>query len=242
MKAYFLPVLLLLLVGCNDKNQVSVQQPTSVSHPPRVVQQPMQQPVMPTTRITPVNTLQPPPNPLLAQHLQESASADPMSYVVGQSMQAVAKPIEQELKESFGTEVKTVKTDFNGQQITFQYQVWQVRRPSVCANLKYDIALYSTCTQAARGLFQNMCSELKQLQNPPLRMQQFQNMYCKAAREFKPTVAQISHSKAAGDSRLKGLRKTCNDRTFTAMISEKDADIKARDKACAAYKKAAGLE
>ncbi len=202
----------------------------------------MQQPTMPTTRITPVNTMQQQMNPLLAQHFQESTSANPMHYAVEQSMQAFAKPIEQELKESFGTEVKTVRTAFNGQQISFQYQVWQVRQPSVCTNLKYDVALYSTCTRAAKELFQDMCSELKQLQNPPLRMQQFRNMYCKAAREFKPTVAQISRSKASENNQLQGLRKTCNDLTFTAMISEKDADIKARDEACAAYKKAADLE
>lgn len=244
MKVYFLSVLVLLLAGCNDKTQMSTQQTSPTPQLP-IAQQPMQQPAMPSTQITPVNTGQQYTNPLLAQHIQEingALSSNPLQAVMEQSTRAFAAPIEQNLKESFGTELQTVTTDFNGQHVTFEYQVWQVRQPSVCSQVKYDIGKFSACTQAAKALFQQMCAELKQVQSPYHRAEQYQRMYCKAAKDFKPTIAQISHGQSVDGGEGQRLRKVCNDLTFKAMISEKDQDIKARDKACAAYKKATNLE
>lgn len=248
MNAYYLPVFVLLVVGCNDKTQVSAQQTAPVPQAQASAQQPMSQIVMPTTRITLVNAVQPPVNPLLAQHMQETNNANSSNLfqvAVQQSIRATADPLQQNIKETLGGELQSVATEYNGQHVTFQYQVWQIRQPSVCSQVKYDIGKFSACTQAAKALFQEMCGELKRTQSPYHRKEQFQRMYCKAASEFKPTIAQVSRSQAVSrddDGQVKRLRKNCNDLTFTAMISEKDADIKARDKACAAYKKAANLE
>lgn len=240
MKTYVLTALMLLLSGCNDKIQLSHQQPAPA---PQSMQQPM-----PDTRITPANPVQTQVNPLLAQHIQETNNAPSNNLIqiaAEQSIRAVTDPLQQNLKETMGAELQTVITDFNGQHVMFQYQIWQIRQPSVCSDLKYDIGKFSSCTQSAKALFQQMCGELKQVSSPHHRIEQLQRMYCNAANDFKPTVAQISRSQPAdygADAQIQSLRRVCNDLTFNAMISKKDADIKVRDKACATYKKAANLE
>jgi hypothetical protein len=183
--------------------------------------------------------------PLLNQHMQENTSVYPHNSVqlaVDQGIKAIAAPIQQDLLAIMGTDLQSVDTNFNGQRITFQYQVWQIQKSSVCNHAQQNAMQFSECTQAAKQLFQSMCGQLQQeKQNPHPRTQQLQRMYCQAAVDFKPTVAQISRSEPKGDDKLQALRKNCNDLIFKAKISEDAKDEKAREQVCQDYKKAANL-
>ncbi|UJS23712.1 hypothetical protein [Thiothrix winogradskyi] len=232
MKNYWFATLL-LLAGCEDKNLASAQQGQV------------------TVQKYPVSTTSAPPQvipnnpPLLNQHMQENTSVYPHNSVqlaVDQGIKAIAVPIQQDLLAIMGTDLQSVDTTFNGQRITFQYQVWKIQKPSVCSHAQQNAMQFSECTQAAKQLFQSMCGELQQeKQHVHPRNQQLQRMYCQAAVDFKPTVAQISRSEPQGDDKLQTLRKNCNDLIFKAKISEDVKDEKARDQVCQAYKKAAHL-
>lgn len=208
-------VIVLMLAGCEDK---------TVIVPPQVA----------------TNNL-----PLLNQHMQENTNVYPRNNVqiaVDQSLKAITAPIQQDLLDIMGTERQSVDTNINGQRITFQYQVWKINQPSVCSQAQQNVMQFSECTQAAKIFFQSMCEQLQQeKQNRHPRTAQLQRMYCQAAIDFKPTVAQISRSQTESNDELKTLRKNCNDLIFKAKISEDIKDEKARDKACKTYKQAADL-
>lgn len=215
MKRYLL-MLSFLLTGCDDK---------AVSN-------------------TPAATLQSAPavqkTPLIHQHQQENKSIYPYNSVqlaVDQSLKALAAPIQQDLLDIMGTKLQSVDTHFNGQRITFQYQVWKINTLSVCNQAQLNIMQFSECTQAAQQLFQTMCNDLQKETVHP-RNQQLQRMYCQAAVDFKPTIAHISRSASSTNNKIETLRTTCNDLIFRARISESAQDERARDQACRAYQNA----
>ncbi len=49
----------------------------------------------------------------------------------------------------------------SGYQVTYQYQFWKIKYPSVCANYKGNLSEYSKCTVAAKKLFSDTCTYLQ---------------------------------------------------------------------------------
>ncbi|HPY41226.1 MAG TPA: hypothetical protein PLM98_11965 [Thiolinea sp.] len=229
MKNHCLIIALILLAGCEDKNLSPITQGQAAQVLINTAPAPL---VSHTTALT-------------NQHMQENTTVYPRSSVekaLDQQLKAITAPIQQDLLDIMGTELQSVDTNFNGQRITFQYQVWQVKKQSVCNHVQQDTLQFSECTQAAKQLFQAMCTELQQeKQNYHPRTEQLQRMYCQATVEFKPTIAQISRSQPSGNNKVEVLRTACNDMIFKAKISENANDEKARDQACRAYKKAVKL-
>lgn len=228
MKRYFL-ITLVLLAGCEDKNFNAIS--------------PLPLNTVPTTNAIPKNSSSPQPEPsshveLLKQHQQENTSIYPrndLQLAVDQLLKAITAPIQQDLLDNMGTELQSVDTHFNEQRITFQYQVWKINQQSVCSQAQLNAMQFSECTQAAKQLFQTLCNELP---NTHPRNQQLKRMYCHAAVDFKPTIAQISRSQAGNNDKVQNLRTKCNDLIFKAKISESASDERARDQACRAYQKA----
>lgn len=231
MKRYLLT--LVLLAGCEDKNF------NTASPPPLKA--------IPTTNALPANASSPQPEPsspvaLLNQHQQENTNIYPrndLQLAVDQSLKAITAPIQQDLLDIMGTELQSVDTHFNEQRITLQYQVWKINHQSVCSQAQLNAMQFSECTQAAKQLFQTLCNELP---NTHPRNQQLKRMYCHAAVDFKPTIAQISRSQAGDNDKVQNLRTKCNDLIFKAKISESASDERARDQACQKYKKAANIK
>lgn len=234
MKQYTF-ILLVLLTACNDQSILTNQPAQPSNYTPSEKQVTYQQQISNHTN-SPI---------LLSQHQQENTKIylqNDLQKIVDQSLKAIAAPIQKDILDIMGTELQFVNTNYNRQRITFQYQVWQINKPSICSNAKLDAMQFSNCTQAAQQLFQEMCTQFQQrkFNNHP-RNQQLQRMYCQAAANFKPTIAQISRSPAADNDKLQVLRTQCNDLIFKARISESANDETARDKACRAYRKAANL-
>ena len=53
-----------------------------------------------------------------------------------------------------------LESKYKDQPVTFQYQLWRLRKDSVCAQLKHNLLEYSKCTRAARALFTQTCRHL----------------------------------------------------------------------------------
>tara|TARA_R110000868_G_scaffold34671_1_gene125006 strand:- start:1547 stop:1978 length:432 start_codon:yes stop_codon:yes gene_type:complete len=94
-------------------------------------------------------------------------------------------------KDAKGTELKAVRFKFEDRYISFQYQHWKVRHKSICSDIKNDILEFSKCSQAASRMFNWLCVEYGNDTNN-VRMQQGKRMYCNAAIDYKPVVAEIS--------------------------------------------------
>lgn len=225
MKNHCLVIALILLAGCEDKNLSPLTQEQTAQV---LINTAPAQLVSHTTALT-------------NQHMQENTTVYPRTSVenaIDQQLKVITAPIQQDLLDIMGTELQSVDTNFNGQRITFQYKVWQVKKQSVCSHAQQDTLQFSECTQAAKQLFQAMCTDLQQeKQNYHPRTQQLQRMYCQATVDFKPTIAQISRNQSSGDNKVEALRTACNDLIFRAKISESVKDERARDQACRAYKK-----
>lgn len=227
MKYYFL-IALLLLTGCNEEVTSNTVNPINPVPPAQNT----------STIFQPNSAIQ--KTSLINQHQQENTNIYPqnnMQIVVKQSLKALTEPLQQDLLDIMGTELQSVDTNFNGQRITFQYQVWRINKLSVCSQAQLNVMQFSECTQAAKQLFQTMCNDLKK-ENAHPRNRQLQRMYCQAAVDFKPTIAQISRSTSNGNNKVEVLRTNCNDLIFKAKISENPKDERARDQACQAYQKA----
>ncbi|MEN9433720.1 MAG: hypothetical protein RLZZ422_1309 [Pseudomonadota bacterium] len=176
---------------------------------------------------------------LLGQHRQ-TAQGSILQQGLNSAVNSLSTRLQNDLFEGQGVDITPVTTEFDGVSITYQFQFWKIRYPSICSDLTGQLAKYSECTQAAKALFQASCQELKKdadkFMTQP-RLLQVSNMYCDAAMKFKPTIAQIAKSKPITD-KVRQLRQTCNSLIISAMISGSTKDKKERDKACDAYKKA----
>lgn len=225
MKQYTF-ILLVILTACNDQSTLTNQSAKPSNYTSSEKQATYQKQISNHTN-SPI---------LLSQHQQENTKIYPQNHlqkIVDQSLKAIIVPIQKDILDIMGTESQFVNTSYNGQQI----------KSSICNNAKLDVMQFSNCTQAAQQLFQEMCTQLQQgkFNNYP-RNQQLQRMYCQAAANFKPTIAQISRSLTVKNNKIETLRTSCNDLIFKAKISESVNDEKTRDKACAIYKKAANIK
>ena len=170
------------------------------------------------------------------QHQTEITAQDKAVHLVTVPLEKASNIVQAELLEGFGVELENVSTEYNGQKISYQFQSWRIKPQSVCSELKaINIADYSSCTQAASQLFHNLCSTLKS-QITSNRLRHLHTMYCNAAIEFKPTIAQISRSEPQ-TGKLYTLKQACNSAIIQAMISMSDQDYAKRNKVCEIYEK-----
>ena len=238
MKKYWF-VLLVLLVGCEDKNLLVSQHPLAqMSNSTTPVAN------MPQTQIqTNSDKLE-----LLNKHLQENSHIYPYNnfqVAIDQSIKAASESIQQDISDIMGTNLQAVDNNYKGQRITFQYQVWQIKKQSICRHITQDAMQFSNCTLAAKQLFQEVCSQLQQDKfNFHPRNQQLKRMYCQAASDFEPTIAQISRSEPfdKNNNKIQELRQKCNDLIFKARISGEAKDEQARNTACKTYKQSIGTD
>lgn len=113
------------------------------------------------------------------------------------------------LSESFGTQIKAVVIEFEGSEIPFQFQLWNIREKSVCANVGKNVEEYSQCTIKAAKLFNSLCGELTAGKT--------RDMYCNAAVTYKPTRASIQAGTEV--TALDEAKSACNKAIIEAMAS-----------------------
>lgn len=168
---------------------------------------------------------------------------DPIATLFALYLDIVANSVHQHMTDTLGTELQAEVIHYEGFDIPFQYQMWQVRERSVCASHSDNMTTFSQCTVKAKAMFNDLCTELNKHRSDHWRLVKFKNMYCNAAVSFTPTIASISSSPTLSDA--EAARRQCNLATAAALGSNDQKLVAERRRACDEYenlKQAAGSE
>lgn len=158
---------------------------------------------------------------------------DPLSFLFSAYLDSVSNNVHQHLTDTMGTELQAVVIEYQGVEVPFQYQMWQVRKPSVCSSYQTDLVEYSGCTVKASALFNDLCKQLTKNPKEHWRYVKTKNMYCNAAVSYQPTIAAISKPKTKDEVQL--ARQRCNSAVANALGSSDPKVIAERKRACEEY-------
>tara|TARA_R110002049_G_scaffold29552_14_gene100443 strand:+ start:10692 stop:11078 length:387 start_codon:yes stop_codon:yes gene_type:complete len=118
---------------------------------------------------------------------------EPISILFSSLLTGMTADIHTRAQDAMGAEVQYRVVEYQDHKIDYQYQIWKIKDASVCAIVKdYNLSHYSSCTVTAKGLFTDTCSYLQSHPQQHWKYIKLKNMYCVAAVNFKPTIAQIS--------------------------------------------------
>lgn len=73
---------------------------------------------------------------------------DPVSYLFS----AYLNLVQQQVSDIYGTELKSLVVEYEGEQIPFAFQFWQLQPKSVCRSYEQDARRFSQCTVKAAAL------------------------------------------------------------------------------------------
>ncbi|MFM1648360.1 hypothetical protein ACJ5N2_10730 [Aeromonas salmonicida] len=152
---------------------------------------------------------------------------DPVSYLFS----AYLNLVQQQVSDHYGTEPKTLVVEYEGEQVPFAFQFWQIQPKSVCRHYEQDAWRFSQCTVKAADLFQTLCDDLTRQDDSSWQLPKFRTMYCSAAISYRPMIAEIGDAK---QSPAKLAERACNQAILAAMDSDDETLLAQRDKACAA--------
>ncbi|WOT06220.1 hypothetical protein [Shewanella youngdeokensis] len=155
---------------------------------------------------------------------------DPLSQLFAAYLQAASNNIADQYMDSMNTTVTTQSLIYNDTQIRFQHQLWKIRPKSVCSNLEQQATQYSKCTQQAKAMFTELCTQLSSMDNLNQKGRKLSNMYCNASLNYKPMIAYISEPKPKSEKELK--QKECNLMILKAMQDSSEEVLKQKEKAC----------
>lgn len=156
---------------------------------------------------------------------------DPLSQLFAAYLQAASNNIADHYLDSMNTTVTTKNLVYNGTTIRFQHQLWKIRTKSVCADFEQHSSKFSKCTQQAKAMFSELCSQLSSMDNLNLKGSKLSNMYCNTSLSYKPMIAYISEPEKKTEQELK--QKECNLMILEAMQDSSSKVLKQKEDACA---------
>jgi hypothetical protein len=122
------------------------------------------------------------------------------------------------------------------QKIDYQYQLWKIKTPSVCARVKSsNLSNYSSCTTSAKELFAETCTYLQSRPQQHWKYKKLKNMYCIAASNYEPTIAQLSRP-TEDEAQLWEAKQKCSLLTLEARNTNSIKIAQKRDAACTTLK------
>jgi hypothetical protein len=151
---------------------------------------------------------------------------DPVSYLFS----AYLNLVQQQVSDIYGTEPKSLVVEYEGEQIPFVFQFWQLQPKSVCRNYEQDARRFSQCTVKASALFGKLGDELSR-QDSNWQQPQYRAMYCAASVNYRPMIADIRESK---QDPARQAEHACNQAILAAMDSDDEALLAQREQACSA--------
>ncbi|GAA5217194.1 hypothetical protein ACFSJ3_14200 [Corallincola platygyrae] len=130
--------------------------------------------------------------------------------------------------------LKTEVVEHNGEKIVFTHQLWRIRDKSVCQQHLSNSLAYYQCRQQAANYFMEACQYLNSHYTELNHGKQIKNMYCNAATQFNPKVAQISFANEKSDAQK--LKEECNVLVAQALNSKNRELHQKRDEVCQQYR------
>nr|WP_256353269.1 hypothetical protein [Aeromonas sp. sif2416] len=153
---------------------------------------------------------------------------DPISYLFS----AYLNLVQQQVSDHYGNEAKALVVQYEGEQVPFAFQFWQIKSNSVCRSYEQDVRRFSQCTLKATALFGKLCDELSRQDDSSWQLPKFRTMYCAAALNYRPMIAEIGDAKQ-DPARL--AERACNQAILAAMGSDDEALLAQRDNSCAQH-------
>lgn len=153
---------------------------------------------------------------------------DPVSYLFS----AYLNLVQQQVSDIYGSEPKSLVVEYEGEQIPFVFQFWQLQPKSVCRNYEQDERRFSQCTVKASALFGKLCDELSR-QDSNWQQPQYRAMYCAASVNYRPMIADIRESK---QDPARQAERACNQAILAAMDSDDETLLAQREQACSAQR------
>lgn len=155
---------------------------------------------------------------------------DPLSQLFAAYLQAASNNIADHYMDSMNTTVTTQNLVYQGTTIRFQHQLWKIRPNSVCTDFEQQATQYSKCTQQAKAMFTELCTQLSSMDNLNHKGRSLSNMYCNASLSYNPMIAYISKPEQKTEQELK--QKECNLMILKAMQDSTLEVAKQKDRAC----------
>jgi hypothetical protein len=155
---------------------------------------------------------------------------DPLSQLFAAYLYTVSNSIAEVYVDSMNSTVTSQSLVYNDTNIRFQYQLWKIKPNSVCSDLEQQVTQLSKCTQQAKAMFTELCTQLFSMENLNQKGRSLSNMYCNASLTYKPMVAYISEPKQKSEQELK--EKECNLMILKVMQNNSDGIIKQKNKTC----------
>ncbi|MFB2927748.1 hypothetical protein [Aeromonas hydrophila] len=146
---------------------------------------------------------------------------DPVSYLFS----AYLNLVQQQVSDIYGTELKSLVVEYEGEQIPFAFQFWQLQPKSVCRSYEQDARRFSQCTVKAAALFSKLCDQLSHQDDSNAQQPQ----YRAASVNYRPMIADIRESKPDAAQQAE---RACNQAILAAMDSDDEALLAQRDQAC----------
>ncbi len=155
---------------------------------------------------------------------------DPLSQLFAAYLQAATHNLADRYLDSMNTTITTKSLIYNGTEIRFQHQLWKIRPKSVCSDLEQEATQFSKCTQHAKAMFTELCTQLSSKDNLNQKGRKLSNMYCNASLSYKPMIAYISEPEHKTAQELK--QNECNLMILKAMQDSSAEVLKQKEAAC----------
>jgi len=160
---------------------------------------------------------------------------EPVSILFSSFLTGMSSGLHNHIIDVVGTEIQSQVIEYHNQKIDFQYQLWKINDKSVCAREKgNNLSNHSTCTIEAKQFFGDTCSYLQAHPQQHWKFTKTKNMYCTAAANFKPTVAQIS-TPTDTEAELWNAKHRCSLLTLEVRNTGNKKVLKEKEQACTKY-------
>lgn len=158
---------------------------------------------------------------------------DPAAIFLHGFLSAPATLLNSMSRDRNNMDAVTIEATHLGIPVSYTYQLWRIKTPTVCARYKQDMAIYAKCTEAAQALFYDACKYFTPLKTKDYPHRKAAEMYCYAANAYQPIIARIRSPGA--NAKLEEARAACN-AAVAGMIGGGDGRQKAKkEKACGRY-------
>ena len=159
---------------------------------------------------------------------------DPISWFFVSYAELVQDITKTRLLDIMGTDVTSISVTHEGVEIPYSFQLWRIQENTVCSKYKQNAGQYSKCTVSASSLFQNVCTGLQQQKSSDTKQRRMKNMYCNAAINYQPTIANVQWTEERSEEDV--ARRECNTATAIALGSTDPNEIEKREAACNNYR------